>query len=165
MNDLDAELFRAFLNGQVGALHRDWRQEDAVGQIFESVVISANPDLSFDAVVIGLHIRVAERPVFACAIVPLAFEIAFAEPKRHRVPKLSLTTQPAAPFAIHARLARLHGRNVAKRKFPGKAVCIEVGSGIDLWATLEHKDIGPQIGQPSRQGASARARPDDDHVV
>src|SRR5208283_161229 len=63
--DRNSELRGAGLNDLVAALHRHGRQEDAVGKIFEVVVITADADLGLNLVVIGLKVGVVDGPVFA----------------------------------------------------------------------------------------------------
>ena len=95
------------MNGDVGAFHGHGRKKDAVGQIFQMVKIAADAHFALDAIIVRLHVGVIERPVFACAIVLAAFEIALAEAQGDGVPQHGFAAQAAAAFAIESRLAGL----------------------------------------------------------
>jgi hypothetical protein len=81
VNDGNAELGSAFLNCDIHTLERNRRQKDAIGQIFQMIVVAADAHFALDTVVIRRReIGIVGGPIFAPAVVLAAFEIALAEP-------------------------------------------------------------------------------------
>src|SRR5205823_4669064 len=98
VNDFEAELLCATLDEEVAALHRNGRQEDAVGQVFEMIEIAAHADFTLDPLVVGSKVRIVDGPIFARAVDRPAFEIAMAEPPGDRVPGHGFAAHAAAPL-------------------------------------------------------------------
>ena len=63
VNHFDAQFGRAALDKHVAAFHRDWRQENAVGQIFQMVEIAADAHFALDAFVVGRQVLVVDGPI------------------------------------------------------------------------------------------------------
>ena len=68
------------------ASERDGRLELAVGEILEAFGAAGDADVFFDEVVVGLDVFVAERPVFAVAVVGGGLEIPIAEAQADAAP-------------------------------------------------------------------------------
>jgi hypothetical protein len=94
-----------------------------------------------------------------------AFKIALTETQGDGVPKLCFTSQPAAAFAVKAWLARTHDGNVAKGKFEGERVGVEVGPGVYLGAAFKDESIDTQFGEARGEGPATRAGTDYNNIV
>src|SRR5213075_1654996 len=141
MDDLDAQLSRAALHQDVAALHWHRRQEDTVGQIFQTIIVAAHAHFPFDLLVIRRQVLVVDRPVIAGALERVALEITLAETPGHGIPQHGLAAESARTLRVETRFAGLHRRNVSAGKLERHSVSIEVCACVYLGSTLDNGNV------------------------
>src|SRR5207249_4918466 len=102
----DAQLVGRLLDEQLVAAWLGRRLEDAVGMIAQPLVASEQTDQTIDAVVVRLHVLVADRPIVAESIERLPLEVVGAEAQRDAAPVVRAAAEHAGAPPAELRAGR-----------------------------------------------------------
>ena len=185
-DDGDAEALAGLLDRELVAARLRGRHEDAVRLVLDPLVRAEDPDHLVEAVVIGLEVLVADRPVVAEAVAAAALEVPGAEAERDATPVVRAAAEHAAAEP-HEAGARGDGVGLAL-DVPAALAGVELAEGPPAVALaapgrvvvpgehrpvlarvpglpgLEHHDLGPGLGEDLRRHPAAGPRPHDAHV-